>query len=102
MANLGDQWGPRGRHGSQMEVRPQIRPKSPGLDLLKNVNDSGFKKLAINSNNVSSAGKRPGRLYQTLRPCICVCSANIPKILSVVYHLLVFITAGNLNMSNGQ
>ena len=37
-----------------------------------------------------------------MREVISVCSVNIPKILSVVYHLSVFITAGNLNMSNGQ
>ena len=49
--------------------RQQIRPKSPGLDLLKNVNDSGVRKLAINSNSVSSAGKCPGRLCQKLGPC---------------------------------
>ena len=49
--------------------RPQIRRKSHGLDFLKNVNDSGVRKLAINSNNVSSAGKRPGRLCKTLGLC---------------------------------
>ena len=43
-----------------------MRPKSPGLDLLKNVSGSGVRKLAINSNSVSSAGKRPERLCQTL------------------------------------
>ena len=81
--------------------------KSLGLDLLKNVKDSGVSKLAINSNSVSSAGKRPGRFCQTLGPCraagkISACSVNIPKILSVVYHSLVLITAGKLNMANGQ
>ena len=49
--------------------RPQIRPKYPGLDLLENVNDSGVRKLAINSNSMSSEGKRPGRLCQTPGPC---------------------------------
>ena len=38
------------------------------FDLLKNVNDSGIRKLAINLNSVLSAGKRPGSLYQTLGP----------------------------------
>ena len=61
----------------------------------------GVRKFAIASNSMSSAGKHPERLCQTLGPCraagiISVCSVNIPKILSVVYHLLVFITARNL------
>ena len=87
--------------------RPQIRPKSPGLDMLKNVNDSEVRKLAIHSNSVSYAGKRPKGLCHlvlaALREVIVfVGLVNIPNILSVVCHLLVFITAGNLNMSNGN
>ena len=49
--------------GGRVE-RPRIRPKSPGLDLLKNLNNPGVRKLAIISNSVSSAGKRPGRVFQ--------------------------------------
>ena len=47
----------------------RLYQKSPGLDLLKNVNHSGLRKLSINSNSVSSAWKRPGRLCQTPGPC---------------------------------
>ena len=49
--------------------RPQIRLKSPWLDLLKNVNDSEVRKLAVNPNSVSSAGKRHRRFCQTIGPC---------------------------------
>ena len=31
-----------------------------------------------------------------------MCSVNIPKILSVIYHLLLFTTAGNVKISNGS
>ena len=40
------------------------------------------------------------QVHAGLREVISVCSVNIPKILSVMYHLSVFITPGN--MSNGQ
>ena len=99
---------PTRRHacGGRAE-RPQIRPKSSRARFVEKRQWFWVRKLSINSNNVSSAGKRPGRLCQTLGPCglrevISVCSVNIPKISSVVYHLLVFITAENRNMSNGQ
>ena len=62
--------------------------KYPGLDLLKNVKGSGVRKLAINSNNVWSAEKRPERLCQRLgrlhagwQDAISVCSVNISKML---------------------
>ena len=83
--------------------QPQMRPKSPGLDLLKKVNGSEVRKLSI---SVSSGGKHPGRLCQThghsrLREAIPLCSVYIPKI-SAVYHLLLLTTAGNRNKSNEQ
>ena len=76
---------------------PTRRRASPGLYLLKNVNDSGVRKLAINSNSALSAGKRHGRLCQTLGPCRAVGShfsvfSEYPQVLSVVYHLLMFLT----------
>ena len=48
---------------------PQIRPIISWARFVVNVNDSGVRKLAINSSSMSSAGKPPGRLCQTLGPC---------------------------------
>ena len=42
--------------------------KLMGWILCGNVSGSGVRKLAINSNSVSSAGKRPGRLCRTPGP----------------------------------
>ena len=75
--------------------RRQVRPKYLGLDLLNYVNGSRVRM---------STGKRPGRLCRTVWSFSAAGNHfrvfNNRMTLSAVYHLLVFTTAGNINMSN--
>ena len=87
--------------------RPQMRPKSPGLDLLKNVNGSGVRELQSMHTACRLQGSVPEdsvRHYghSGLREALSMRSVYIPKILSAVYHLLVSTNAGNCNISNEQ
>ena len=68
----------------------------------KNINGSGVRELAINSNSVQSARKRPGRLCQTLCPCMAAGShlCVFSKYFQYVISRLLFVSVYNCRESS--